>query len=67
MNQRLPDEGVAHGIITRAPRDALLNIVDSEPAGPEGRAGFTGVNVACGLGALLVLFASGVVLVSQLP
>ena len=59
------DAGVARGIITAEQRDALLALDVAAGEGPESRVVFSGVTVAYGLGALLVLFAAGWFLVSR--
>jgi hypothetical protein len=59
------EQGVAKGIITPAQRDALLALRPVASAGPESTVAFSGVTVAYGLGALLVLFAAGWFLVSR--
>ncbi|MBK8247932.1 MAG: hypothetical protein IPK85_11115 [Gemmatimonadetes bacterium] len=59
------DRGVARGVITAAQRDALRELGSGSHAPAEVTVAFSGVTVAYGLGALLVLFAAGWFLVSR--
>lgn len=62
----LLDEGVARGIITDTQRAALLALHRGEPESLEERGWhFSGVSVAYGLGALLVIFAASWFLISR--
>ncbi len=66
----LLERGVASGIISAQQQAALLALAGEETtagdsAGPERPRGFNAVTVAYGLGALLVLFASGWFLVDR--
>lgn len=59
------DRGVAQGIITPAQREALRALGTPPVGTAESTVAFSGVTVAYGLGALLVLFAAGWFLVSR--
>lgn len=65
----LLDDAVARGVITAAQRESLLALdaegAPGEAARAEAPRGFSGVNVAYGIGALLVLFAFGWFLVTK--
>lgn len=64
MDPRILDDAVARGIITPEQRQAILAL--TPPARrAEGEPGLNGISVAYGIGALLVLFASGWFLVSR--
>lgn len=61
----LLDAGLLRGIITAEQREALLALGEGAPPPRESRVVFSGVTVAYGVGALLVLFAAGWFLISR--